>query len=77
MTTKEELLRDKTYKEENLDVGVRVFYTLTKGTERSIEPSALTQLNTAKLLSLLIEHLAYSGKLTDSEIDELLFKLIT
>lgn len=67
MPTKDEILREMTFKEEGLELSKRVYYTLTadERTEGKL---------TAKALALLIDHLHKAGLLSESEIDELLFE---
>jgi hypothetical protein len=67
MATRESELRDKTYKEEGFEVGERVFHTLfDSGTpDKSI-----------RAIALLIEELHRSGTLNDTQIDNLLLKIV-
>lgn len=69
MPTKDEVLREKTFKEEGIELYKRVFYTLTD--DERIEGKL-----TAKALALLIDHLRRSGQLSEEEIDELLFQVV-
>ncbi len=74
---RDEILRIKTHKEENLDVGRRVYYTITNAGDnvisRTIDP---TQHNTAKLLSLLIAKLSANGQLSETDLDDLLLQML-
>lgn len=76
MPTKEELLLNQTFKDDGIDLGRRVFYTLTQHGKAINEPSAATEWMTAKLVSLLVVKLVESGKLSDSELDEMLLQVV-
>ncbi|MCT9125511.1 hypothetical protein [Cupriavidus gilardii] len=71
---REQLLRDRTYKEDGLELEKRIFYTLmdNPGNER-IDIRAH---RTAKLMSLLIAKLADEGHLSQPDIDALLLECI-
>ena len=67
MATRESILRDKTYKEEGFEVGERVFQTLFHcGTgDKCI-----------KMFGLLIEELHRSRVLDDTQVDNILLKIV-
>jgi hypothetical protein len=69
MPNREEVLREKTHKEEGLQVEKRVFYTL------SDEKSFQLHRNT-KAIALLVKLLHQRGQLSDQEIDDLLLDSI-
>ena len=64
MPTREEILREKTHKEDDLPIGKRVFYTLTGERE------------TAKCLALLVETLHARAYLSYDEIDDMLLAVV-
>jgi hypothetical protein len=73
-----------TFAEQGLDLGRRVYYTLTSDDPRSNEPvpvptheGALTQAKTAKLLACLLVRLKEKGIIDDSDVDDLLFEVVT
>lgn len=63
----EQELREKTFKEEGLDIGRRVFYTLRQ------TPALQADAN-SKLLALLMQHLSARGHINAEELDTLLFE---
>ena len=69
MPTKEAVLNEQTYKDQGLDMGRRVFYTLT-------DDERLSAHRTAKYLALLTEKLDAQGVLDGEQIDELLLQAI-
>lgn len=69
---REQVLRDTTHKNDGIDTGRRVFYTLTDHTP--LLETTLAVARTAKLLGLLVQHLEQSGKLSPADIDELLLE---
>ena len=73
MAELEQVLKELTYKEDGLEVGKRVFYTLTHETE--LASRDITATRTAKLLSLLVNRLVEEKRLSVSELDELLFNV--
>lgn len=73
MAELEQVLKELTYKEDGLEVGKRVFYTLTHETE--LASRDITATRTAKLLSLLVNRLVEEKRLSVAELDELLFNV--
>lgn len=70
MATREEILERQTFKEEGIELGQRVFYTLTQN--QNAETKFI-----AKGLALLIVRLKEKNLVTDAEIDDLLFDTVT
>lgn len=67
-----QLLKEKTFKDDGLDISRRVFYTLSQ------QPTDTLQAHrTAKLISLLIEHLVNKQGLSETELDAMLFEAIS
>lgn len=73
MATREEILREKTYKEDGIEIDRRVFNTLHDWEEAHI---ALQPHRNSKAISLLIKILCQKGILTDSNIDDILLEVI-
>jgi hypothetical protein len=71
MPMKEDILREKTFKEEGMETGKRVFYTLWD--EKNL---SLTAHRNSKLIGLLVHLLEERGVLNEADIDELLFDCI-
>ena len=69
MPSKEDILKEKTFKEEGIETDRRVFYTLTSDEK-------LAGHRTAKLVASLVRLLKDRRTLTDTDIDELLFECI-
>lgn len=69
MPNRDEILRDKTYKEDGVDVGRRVFYTLT-------DNKGMQGHRTTKVLALLVERLHAAGMLDETTLDDLLFECL-
>jgi len=76
MPTKEDVLVKQTYKDQGLDVGVRVFYTLI-GEPDSTHREKLQANRTSKAVALLFKMLRESGALTDAQVDEILLDVIS
>lgn len=68
--TKEEILNQMTFKAESYSVERRVWETLN-----SLSGAKPDQ--TIKFVGLLVAHLAQNGLISDQELDDLLFKLVT
>lgn len=68
MPSYEEELALLTFKDEGWPVERRVFQTL-------IQEPRLSEDRMAKLLGLIVGHLANSGRLTDEAVDDLLWKI--
>ncbi len=76
MATKEELLAKETYKEEGLDVGRRVFYTLSG--EKNDPHREKTQAHrNSKAIAQLFKTLREKHHLTDDNLDEILLDVIS
>jgi len=69
MPTREEVLIEKTFKEEGVDTHRRVFYTLTA------EENFASHRN-SKLLASLVKLLEDRGVINDVDLDELLLECI-
>jgi len=69
MPTKEELLREKTFKDDVSELEKRIFYTLTSDKK-------LQNHRVATALSLLIKHLHDKGIASDEDIDDLLYECV-
>lgn len=70
MPYRDEILEKKTYKEPGMEVGRRVFCTLTDIKNLDVH-------RTAKALALLVEQLNEHGILDENAIDELLLETIS
>jgi hypothetical protein len=68
MATEEEILRTKTFKENGMEVGRRVFYT--------IHDEGSKDWKTQKAVALLIEALHTKNILSDEQLDELLLSVV-
>ena len=69
----EQVLREKTFKEDDLDIGRRTFYTLRQDPPRTVAEQTAAN---SKLLGLLLQHLAVRGLITADEIDTMLFETV-
>lgn len=69
MPTKLDILREQTHKDDGVETGRRVFYTLT-------DDEKLAAHRQAKLLGLLVQLLEDRGVINETDIDELLFECI-
>lgn len=69
MPNKEDILREKTHKEEGMETDRRVFYTLTA-------EEKLTSHRNSKAIASLVKLLEEKGLISESDIDELLFECI-
>ena len=72
MSSKEDFLRNRTFKDQGLPLSQRVFYTL----HQDSQTHDLQAHRTTKLLALLIEHLHTRKLLSEDEIDNLLVESI-
>jgi hypothetical protein len=75
MPTKEEMLAIQTHKEDGLDVGRRVFYTLTEDRNNSRE--MLQVQRNSKAIAMLFKTLLEAGTLTEDQFDEILLEVVT
>lgn len=73
MPTREEILAERTYKEDGMDVEKRVFYTLIGDTKVS-ERTPHTNRN-SKAIALLFKTLFEAGTLTEEQLDEILLQV--
>ena len=71
MPTREEILRKKTHKDDGLELEERIFYTLYDENKEIALPYV------CKSLSLLFKILKEKKIISDSDIDEILFKTVT
>jgi hypothetical protein len=69
MPNKEDVLREKTFKEEGVETNRRVFYTVTSD-------DTLASHRNSKLVASLIGLLQQRGVISEMDIDELLFECI-
>lgn len=69
MPSKDDILRQKTFKEEGMEADRRVFYTLT-------DDEKLSGHRTSKLLASLTRLLQERGIISKEDIDGLLFECI-
>lgn len=70
MTTREEILRSRTFKEPDAGPGLRTLGVLTDQEAIYAVP------RTAKLVSILVEHLVEHGLISDDELDEMLLRCV-
>ena len=69
MSDLEDVLESKTHKNDGLPNEQRIFYTLT-------DVKGLELTRTAKLLSIFVAHQIEKGKLSESELDDMLLELV-
>ena len=69
MATKDEVLREKTYKEDGMELERRVHYTLA-------DKDGLQAHRNSKAIALLIRRLTEKGVLSEEEVDEILFECV-
>lgn len=69
MPTREEILKERTYKEDGIPTEKRVFYTLTHGSKPTTD---LVALRNSKAIGSLIKTLLDAGALTEHQLDEIL-----
>ena len=69
MPTREDVLREETFKDEETDLERRVFYTL-----HHIDDLRVVRLE--KAVALLVAHLHAKGLMSQDEIDEFLFLVV-
>ena len=69
MADLDDILYEKTHKEEGLDLGRRVFYTLS-------DDKSLQAHRNSKAIALLVGLLREKGHLSDEEMDKLLLECI-
>jgi hypothetical protein len=74
MPTSEEVLAERTYKQDGLDVEKRVFYTL-HGEGNSPQRDAAQTHRNSKAISLLFKTLLDKGLLTEEQLDEILLEV--
>lgn len=75
MPTIEDVLEKKTYKQAGLDVGRRVFYTLT-GNESELNREKSQANRNSKAIALIFETLRKNNHITDPDIDAILLELV-
>jgi hypothetical protein len=75
MPTKEEILNKQTYKDQGLDMGRRVFYTLI-GEENDPHREKTQAHRNSKAIAVLLTTLHQDGALTDEQIDNILWDVI-
>ncbi len=69
MATRESILREKTFKEEGMEIDRRVFYTLSDNKD--------TQINrNSKIIASIIKSLCDKKILTTEELDDILLECI-
>jgi hypothetical protein len=69
-TVREEVLRSRTFKEPDSGPGQRTLAVLTDQQGVYVVPRS------AKLLSILVEHLVEHGLVSDDELDEMLLRCV-
>ena len=69
MSNKEEILREKTFKEEGMEIERRVFYTLT-------DKENLQAYRNSKFAALLVKALVDKGVLAEEDVDDMLFECV-
>jgi hypothetical protein len=69
-------MRRLTCKDEDFEVGQRVFYTLDSEGMKKVEKHDLLQTRQTKMLGLLTQHLVKKGIMTETELDDLLMEAI-
>jgi hypothetical protein len=69
MPNKEDVLREKTYKEDGLELEKRVFYTLS-------DEKGLQHHRNTKAIALLVKLLHEKKQLSDKDVDELLLQCV-
>lgn len=72
----EQFLTEKTYKNQGLDVGTRVFYTLI-GEPEDLKREQLQAHRNSKALALIMKMLREFGVLTDERIDKMLLEVVS
>jgi hypothetical protein len=70
MPNKEDILREKTYKNDALELERRVFYTLS-------DEKGLQDHRNTKAIALLVKALHEKKQLSDEEVDELLLQCVS
>lgn len=76
MPTLEDVLQNKTYKQVGLDVGHRVFHTLT-GEDGDPHREKLQAHRNSKAIALLFKNLRENGLLTEAQLDEIMLEVIS
>lgn len=71
MPNLEDVLREQTYKEEYMDVEVRVLYTLRDGEKNNLQAH-----RNSKAIAMLIKTLRDKNILSDIDIDNILLECI-
>jgi hypothetical protein len=70
MPNREDVLRERTHKDDGTDLAQRVFYTLQDNKQFQAHRNS-------KAIALLIQHLRKVGALSDDEIDEILLDCVS
>jgi len=76
MAMKEEILATETHKDDGLDVGRRVLYTLV-GEQNTPNRQKLQADRNSKAIAVLLKTLHKKHLLTDDQIDEILLEVIS
>jgi hypothetical protein len=71
MASKEDILREKTHKEDGIEIERRIFYTLDDAKSEGLQGH-----RNSKAISMLIKALREKDFLTDTDIDDILFEAI-
>ncbi len=69
MPNRDDILRDKTHKDDGVDIKVRIFYMLS-------DDKSLQHQRNSKALALLVKLLREKGQLSDEEVDDLLLECV-
>jgi hypothetical protein len=78
MANLDDILREKTYKDQGLDLGRRVFYTLATPLDGLTEEAnqKLQAARNSKAVTKLIEHLTNKGLMSAEELDDILLHVV-
>lgn len=74
MPMKEDVLKTKTYKDQGLDVDVRVLYTLNQGSKLASEMSQVER--NSRAISHLFKTLVDAGTLKHDQLDDILLHVV-
>ena len=74
MPTKEEILAERTFSGQGLEIEKRVFYTLD-GDRSSPHAETLQNHRNSKAIALLFKTLIEAGTLTEDQLDEILLEV--
>jgi hypothetical protein len=75
MPTREETLAKQTHKEDGVDVGRRIFYTLSEDREKTRD--MLQVHRNSKAIAVLFKTLLEAGTITEDQLDDILLEVVT